>query len=113
MAFSGMVINLVLNLILIPRFQAFGSAYASLATQLFTGFVQLALALMIFKLKPEPKYIIQLLVFVAVVILLGTLSRHISHWFSGYILMLVASVIFAIVIKLFNLKDLYKIIRYE
>ena len=113
MAFLGMVLNLVLNLVLIPRFQAFGSAYASLATQLFTGFLQLALALIIFKLKPEPKYIIQLLVFAAVVVLFGTLSKHISHWFTGYVLMLVASVIFAIVLKLFNLKDLYKIIRYE
>jgi len=113
MAFLGMVLNLVLNFVLIPRFQAFGSAYASLATQLFTGFLQLVLALIIFKLKPEPKYIIQLLVFAAAVVLFGTLSKHISHWFTGYVLMLVASVIFAIVLKLFNLKDLYKIIRYE
>ena len=113
MAFSGMMLNLVLNLVLIPRFQAFGSAYASLATQLFTGFLQLALALIIFKLKPEPKYIIQLLVFVAVVVLLGSLSKYISHWFTGYVLMLTASALFAIILKLFNLKDLYKIIRYE
>jgi len=52
MAFSGMVLNVILNLILIPRLQAYGSAYASLSTQLFTGAAQLILALVIFRLKP-------------------------------------------------------------
>ena len=113
MAFSGMVLNLVLNLILIPRFQAFGSAYASLVTQLVTGFIQLALALFIFKLKPELSYIFQLLVFTGIVVAMGTLSKHLDHWFTGYLLLLFASIFFAVILKLFNLKDLYKIIRYE
>jgi len=113
MACTGMVLNVVLNLILIPRYLAFGSAYASLATQIFTGGIQLVLALVIFKLKPEIKYIIQLLLFVGAVVVLGTLSKNISYWLYGYLAMISASVLFAIVIKLFNLKDLYKIIRYR
>ncbi len=113
MAFGGMVLNVVLNLMLIPRMQAFGSAYASLATQLFTGGAQLILAFIIFKLKPEIKYIIQLLLFVGVVAVLGTLSKQIDQWIYGYFAMLAGSVFFAVLLKLFNLKDLYKIIRYE
>lgn len=113
MAFSGMVLNIVLNLILIPRLQAFGSAWASLATQLFTGATQLILAVVIFKLKPEIRYIIQLVLFVGVVAVLGTLSKQVGQWFYGYVFMIVASVLFAFVLRLFNLKDLYKIIRYE
>ena len=104
-----MVLNIVLNLILIPRMQAFGSAYASLATQLFTGGFQLILAFVLFKLKIEIRFIIQLLVFVGVVAVLGTLSKQIDQWFLGYLAMLGASVVFAILLKLFNLKDLYKI----
>mgnify|MGYP003851481419 FL=1 len=113
MAFIGMLINVTLNLVLIPRFQAFGSAYASLATQLFTGAVQLALALYIFKLKPEISFIIQLLMFAGIVVVLGTLSKYIDHWFVGYLSMILGSLLFAVLLKLFNLKDLYKIIRYE
>ncbi len=113
MAFVGMLINLILNLVLIPRFQAFGSAYASLATQLFTGGVQLALALYIFKLKPEAEFIIRILMFVGIVVVLGTLSKYIDRWFFGYLAMILGSVLFAVLLKLFNLKDLYKIIRYE
>ena len=49
MAFFGMILNITLNLILIPRYQAHGSAYASLVTQIFTGTAQLILALSIFQ----------------------------------------------------------------
>jgi len=113
MAFAGMVLNLTLNVLLIPRFQAFGSAYASLTTQLFTGGIQLALALIIFRIRPGATFVIQLIVFIGVVVVLGTLSKYIDRWFIGYLSMILGSVIFAVLLKLFNLKDLYKIIRYE
>ncbi len=113
MAFCGMVLNIVLNLILIPRFQAYGSAYASLSTQIFTGATQLILALVIFKLKPKINYIIQLLVFVGAVVVLATLSKEIQSWLTGYLLLIGGSVLMAMLLKLLNLRDLYKIIRYE
>jgi len=113
MAFCGMILNISLNLILIPRMQAFGSAYASLATQLFTGATQLVLAFVIFKLKFDIKFIIQLLLFVGVVVVLGTLSKQIDQWFYGFLALIFGSILFAILLKLFNLKDLYKIIRFE
>ena len=113
MAFAGMVINIVLNLILIPRFQAFGSAYASLVTQLFTGATQIVLVYFIFKLKFNPKFIFQLLMFVGIVAVFGTLSKNIDNWLYGYLAMILASVLVAVLLKLFNLKDLYRIIRYE
>lgn len=113
MAFCGMVLNVVLNLMLIPKFMAYGSAYASLATQLFTGLAQFVLAMIVFNLRPKITYIIQVLLFTGVVILAGFLSKQIDNWFYGYLMMLTGSVILAILFKLFNLKDLYHIIRYE
>ena len=111
MAFTGMILNIVLNLILIPRYQAHGSAYASLATQIFTGAAQLVLALVIFKLKPGIRYIFQILLFTGIVAVTGTLSKQIEHWVTGYLVMIVTSIIFAVLLKLLNLKDLYTIIR--
>nr|WP_319572273.1 oligosaccharide flippase family protein [uncultured Draconibacterium sp.] len=113
MAFCGMVLNIVLNLLLIPRFMAYGSAYASLVTQLFTGFTQLGLALYIFKIKPQISYILQLAFFTGAVIVVGLVSKQIGQWFYGYLAMLAGSVILAVMFRLFNLKDLYQIIRYE
>ncbi|WP_340111457.1 oligosaccharide flippase family protein [Maribellus mangrovi] len=113
MAFTGMLINVTLNFILIPRFQAFGSAYASLVTQLFTGAVQLILAIRIFQLNVNFRFVFQILIFIGVVAVIGTLSKSIGHWLTGYLSMILGAFVFAILIKLFNLKDLYKIIRYE
>jgi O-antigen/teichoic acid export membrane protein len=113
MAFFAMVINIVLNLVLIPRFYAVGSAWASLATQIATGATQLILAVIIFKLRIELKYLIQLLLFIGVVAVLGTMSKQIDQWFYGYLAMILGSVVSAVLLKLFNLKDLYTIIRYK
>lgn len=113
MAFFGMILNITLNLILIPRFQAFGSAYASLTTQISTAAAQIILALVIFKLKPGARYIIQLVLFVGVVVTFGAISKSFHYWFYGYLFVIFASMLFAFVLKLLNLKDLYKIIRYE
>lgn len=56
-AFSGMVMNIVLNIILIPKYQVLGSAWASLITQIFTSLVQLVLAVKIFSFKVNAKLI--------------------------------------------------------
>jgi O-antigen/teichoic acid export membrane protein len=108
-----MILNVVLNLILIPRHFAFGSAYASLITQILTGATQVILAIAIFKLKINLRLIFQLLMFTGVVVVLGSLSKSIETWVTGYLAMIFASVLFAFVLKLFNLRDLYQIIRYE
>ncbi|SHF93638.1 Membrane protein involved in the export of O-antigen and teichoic acid [Mariniphaga anaerophila] len=113
MAFAGMILNVALNLILIPKLQAYGSAYASLSTQIFTGATQLILALAIFKLKPSLTYIVRLLVFAAVVIVLAILTQNMGNWVYGYFAMIAGSVLFAFIIRLFSIKDMLKIILYK
>ncbi len=110
MALFGVLLNIALNLILIPRMQAYGSAYASLTTQLFTGAVQLILALVIFRLKPGFSYIFRVFLFTAVVIALAELSRNFGNWIHGYLTMIAGSVLFALLIRLISIKDMLKII---
>ena len=111
MAFIGMVINVSLNLILIPRYQAFGSAYASLFTQIVTATAQVILVTVIFKLKPNYIFIFKLLAFVGVTVILAKVSQQFENWFYGYLFMIVFSVFFAFILKLFNIIDLFKVIR--
>ena len=110
MALFGVLLNIALNLILIPRMQAYGSAYASLTTQLFTGAVQLILALVIFRLRPRFFYIFRVFLFTAVVIALAELSRNFGNWIHGYLAMIAGSVLFALFIRLISIKDMLKII---
>jgi O-antigen/teichoic acid export membrane protein len=113
MAFFGMALNVILNLILIPRLQAYGSAYASLSTQLFTGAAQLILALVIFRLKPGFTYIIQLFAFTGVTIVLALLTKNMDNWIYGYLTLIAGSVSFAFIIRLFSIRDMLKIILYK
>lgn len=52
MAFLGMLLNIGLNLFLIPRYQALGSAWSSLITQGITACIQVFLCYRLLKLKP-------------------------------------------------------------
>jgi O-antigen/teichoic acid export membrane protein len=111
MAFIGMVINVTLNLVLIPRYQAFGSAYASLFTQIVTASAQVVLATVVFKLKPNYWFLLRLFAFVSTTVILAEISLQIENWFFGYMFLIVVSVFFAFILKLFNILDLFKFIR--
>jgi len=111
MALVGMGINVGLNLILIPEMQAYGSAWASLATQLFTALAQTILAVIFLKLTINYRVIGKLVLFVAFVFLAGILSKQISNWGLGYFIMITVSALFAFMIRLINLKALSEIIQ--
>ena len=108
MAFTGMVINISLNLYLIPRYQAFGSAYASLFTQIITAGAQVVLATLIFKLKPNYLFIIRLLAFAGATLVLAIVSELFRNWIYGYLFMIATSVLSAFILGLFNIGALFK-----
>jgi O-antigen/teichoic acid export membrane protein len=58
-AFTGMLMNIVLNYILIPKYEVVGCAMASLITQVFTSLAQFILATKTFSFKVNIKLIIQ------------------------------------------------------
>lgn len=78
-AFSGMVLNIILNLILIPKYFVLGSALASLITQGFTSVTQFIISVNHFKFKPNWKLIVQFSVYT---ILLFSFTRliYLSEW---------------------------------
>jgi O-antigen/teichoic acid export membrane protein len=111
MALVGMAINIGLNLLLIPKMQAIGSAWASLATQLFTALSQLILAVIILKLTINYLLIARLFAFTAFVFMAGMLSKEIGNWYAGYSIMIASSILFAFLIRLVNLKALIEIVK--
>lgn len=108
MAFAGMVINVSLNLFLIPRYQAFGSAYASLVTQIITAGVQVAMAAYIFKLKPNYMFLFRLFAFVVTTVALAFISSQFGNWFYGYLFLIATSVFSAFLFGLFKIAELIK-----
>jgi len=111
MAVVGMLLNIGLNLILIPHLQALGSAWASLGTQIFTALAQTFLAVSILKLKINYPLIGKLFLYVGFVLFVGYFSRQLNNWVIGYSVMIGVSVLFAFFIRLINLKALSEIIQ--
>ena len=111
-AASGMVINLLINLILVPKMMAVGSAYASLITQFTTAIIQTIIALRLFRFKPDYKYLFALLVFIAGVILITNFTKQIfENWIFNFVVMIIASVVLAMLLKLLNIKGFVQILK--
>jgi len=107
----GMVLNIALNLILIPYLRSKGSAYASLITQFSVFFIQVAISVYIFKLKANYKYLASLILYLITGILVSYLSTFLQiTWFYKVIFIIVILLISAFVFKLFEIKSLFRLI---
>lgn len=103
----GVVINLLLNIILIPRFQAVGAAWASFGVQAITAGIQIALAFRIFKLRFGALYWWRLSEFVILLILvIGGSSILPVPWFVGFGIALVAGMAGVFITKMIDPDDL-------
>ena len=114
MAIIGICINIILNLVLIPHYQAMGSAFASLITQFFTAGFQIFFAIKIFKFKFNTKLMISLIVFIAGLIIFNIFSKSISsNWMISFSIMCVFCGVWAFVSGLVNIKSIYRFVKYK
>ncbi len=112
MALIGMIINLSLNLILIPKYHAIGAAISSLITQFVTAFFQVFIAVKVFKMKTDYSFVIKFLVFTVGVFLIAVSSKFISNsWLINFVLMTIMAFSWAFVTRLISIKSIYTIIK--
>ena len=114
MAFFAVILNVILNLILIPKYKALGSAIAAIITQGATGIVQMILAFRIFKFHYNFKLFFSYVFFFAGIIIIGLLLNYINYaWYYEFFAMLIISGIFAVIIKLVRLRTIYDILKFD
>ncbi len=119
----GMLINFILNLILIPKMLAVGSAYSSLITQFTMAIVQVLLVQRIFRFRINWRYLLILVLFFAGVILFNILSREVRidwrfvspghYWLINFALMILLSLGLASALHLLHFKSLISILRQD
>jgi O-antigen/teichoic acid export membrane protein len=111
-AASGMVINLLINFVLVPRLMAIGSAYASLFTQFTTAIIQTFIAVRIFRFKADYKYLASLFVFLIGTVAISKFSKLVfDQWVFNFLLMIAASLLLAMALKLLNIKGFIQILK--
>jgi O-antigen/teichoic acid export membrane protein len=110
MAAVGMILNVSLNLLMIPRFQAEGAAMVSLFTQVITAVAQVIIASRIFHFTPNLKMVFKVIFFVALLIALGFVSKYIDNAILGYLALLIVATLSAFFIGLIDLKSLINLV---
>ena len=111
-AASGMVLNIALNLYYIPRLEALGAAYVSVVTQFATAIAQVILVQYFFKFKINLKYLLSIFVFAVGVIIINILTKQLNLiWYFNFGIMIAASILLAIPLRLFNIRSIYVIIK--
>ena len=110
MAAIGMIVNISLNIILIPKHQAIGAACVSLATQSLTALAQVIIAVKIFNFKLKWKSIIRTIIYAFLVVFIGYISSFIEKSILGYIGMIIFSTLIAFSVKLIDIKTLVNIL---
>jgi O-antigen/teichoic acid export membrane protein len=110
MAAVGMILNIALNLILIPKLQAQGAAFVSLFTQSITAIAQVIIAIRIFQFKPQWKMVFKIISFATLIVVFGFFSRYIENKLLGYLIILIMSTLAAFAVGLIDLKSLINIV---
>ncbi len=107
----AVAINIVLNVILIPHYQAFGAAISCLATQVFAGFSQYVMTAVKIKFRLNNGLILRLVIYISGVILLGIGSPRLEiAWWMSFLGMITAAMILAMVLNLINIRGMARLI---
>ena len=109
-AACSLAANIVVNMMLIPRYGAIGSAWAGLTAQSLMAVSQLVAAIKIYRISFSVSYILKLLFFTLSVIACCHYTPHLNWWMTLIIYSIVALTL-ALILKLINIKEIIKTIK--
>jgi O-antigen/teichoic acid export membrane protein len=105
----GMGLNILLNFILITRYQAFGAVIATLLTQFLVSILQVIKSVKLFKIQVLTRTILISILFLSIM-LLYTYFIHNSNitWYWGFLSILTIGGILVFTFRLIQIKSLIK-----
>ena len=113
MASTGMIINILLNLFLIPRLQVYGSAISSLSTQLLTALAQVLMVQYLFRFKINYRLLGSLLLFVICAITINYFGSGLQiGWIARFLICSGSCFGLAFLLRLISIRNLIHIVKY-
>ena len=110
-AAAGVAINILLNLIVIPRFYAFGAACTSLCVQAITAFLQYLLAKRILKFNLDGRYWFHTILFLCTITLVTFLIKQLNiNLIAGFIIAFAINCGAIFFTRLVSLKDIVNLV---
>jgi O-antigen/teichoic acid export membrane protein len=111
LAASTVVINISLNLILIPKYQAYGAAISSLISQGYYAIAQVILAVYLIRIPINGDILIRLAGFLVISLFAGYLTLLIPGWIPGFLILLGACLISSLALGLIRPSELWAILK--
>jgi len=112
MALITLCLNIVLNIVLIPHYQALGSAVSSMCTQIFAAAAQVFIAWRMFNLKTDFKLLLKLASFIILMVAFSMLSVNISgNWIVNIGLVFITGFILATLFGLFRISGIMRLLK--
>lgn len=106
-AATGMLLNIGLNLFLIPRFLASGSAVASVITQFAMAIIQMVIAIRLFKVSIKVSDVFRLSLFIVLLVCWLFALQYIKiRWDVQIVLFGIISLSSAMALKVVNIKSI-------
>jgi O-antigen/teichoic acid export membrane protein len=113
MASSGMIINILLNLYLIPRFEVYGSAISSISTQLLTALAQIIMVQYLFRFRVNYRLLASLFFFVVAAVAINYFVFNLPlGWVARFAIAASACFALAFLLKLISIRNLIHIVKY-
>jgi O-antigen/teichoic acid export membrane protein len=113
-AIGGILVNVILNIILIPSYKAYGSAISSLVTQFLTGLLQVYICYRVFKFKINTQLLTSLFLFIAGLFFINYFTLNLTkQWMLNFVIMLIFSGLLAFVTGMVNPKSVFRFIKYK
>lgn len=113
LAFGGVILNIVLNLYLIPIYGAFGAAIASLITQTITVIGQIILCFVLLNIKINKSVILSTVNFIVLTIVLFYGFKNYSNlaWYYQLIAFGIVGIVISFITKMIDLKNVILILK--
>ena len=110
-AAGGVVLNLTLNFIFIPRFQAFGAAFTSLCVQFATCAIQFFIAKKIFDIQLGASFWLKLVIFiVAISSTTYFVSLQCQNWLAAFGISTLLCIVIAFITKMLSYKEIKELV---
>ena len=108
LALSTVILNVLLNLLFIPRLQAYGAALSSLITQSYMAIFQVILSARKLHLHINYPYLFLLLLYSGITFLSGWLFKeYIGNWLISALLFSASGILIAFMIRLLKFRNLF------
>ena len=113
-AIGGIAVNVILNLILIPKYYAYGGAISSLVTQMLTGLAQVYICYKVFKFKVNKGLLTSIFLFISGLFFINYFTLNLTkQWMINFLIMLIFSGLLALVTRMVNPKSLLRFLKFK